>query len=64
MASGEPPHAPPLDHEPVYRGVHPIRKGLAAMWVVFGLFLASPLIIAGAVAYFWWEVMLWLTRDQ
>lgn len=64
-----PPNEPPRDYaqpdtddDPPHRGLHPIRKGLAAAWVVFGLFLASPLLIAATVAYAWWEVMRWITR--
>lgn len=52
----------PPDHEPVHRAPHPIRRGLAAAWVILGLFLASPLLIAALVGYAWWEVFRWLIR--
>lgn len=59
---------PPLDHEPVYASLHPVRKGLAAAWGVIGavaLIFGLPLIIiTGAASLVWWEVMDWLTRNN
>ena len=60
---------PPLDHEPVYRGPHPIRKGLLAAWAIIGaagaVIIAAAfapfVIMCGAAALAWWGVLLCLT---
>jgi len=66
-----PPSEPPRDYadEPsTYRGVHPIKRGLAAAWGVIGAIafaFALPFgIVVGTAGYVWWEIMDWLTAAE
>jgi hypothetical protein len=57
--------APPIDHVPVdppYRGIHPIKRGLAAVLIVIGVVAVSPLIILGVLIWLWWEALKWATN--
>lgn len=55
----------PLDHVPVHRGVHPIKRGLAAVIVLVGIaaavWLAWPLILVVVLGWLWWEALKWAT---
>lgn len=62
-----PPPQPPRDYaeeDPPHRGLHPVRRGLAAVWAMVGVVLASPLIAAFAIAFVWWRVMRWITTNK